>query len=401
MTTSGTTAFSLSGAELVLEAFDRLQIRPSEITAEHMVSARRSLNLVQVRWANRGVNLWKVDPAASPQSFALSQGVATVNLPPATIEALDVYLRLFQMGNPVSLAPAFATQSGSPTVTVTLANHGLSVGQYVNVIVPVAIGGLVVQGFYPVASVPSGNQFTLTAAANATATAGPGGAVPAFTTQQGSASVSVALANHGLVAGATFTVEVPTTVGGLTLSGPYTIATVPDSGHFTFLAPQTASAAATVSENAGQTQIALQAGATAFTDRILGAVSRSDYAAYPNKAQQGPPTVYYFDRQAAQPTLTLWPVPDANGPYQLRVYTVQQQQDANALLAQTPDAPWRFLEAMSADLALHLARKYPPKPPVTLADLAAAALAAWEEAAQQDRERVSTYFVPDFSSYFQ
>ena len=57
MTTSGTTTFAPSGADLVLEAFERLQIRAAEITADHMVSARRSMNLVQVRWANRGTNL--------------------------------------------------------------------------------------------------------------------------------------------------------------------------------------------------------------------------------------------------------------------------------------------------------------------------------------------------------
>src|SRR5690242_13319321 len=101
MSTSGTTAFGLSGADLVLEAFDRLQIRPSEITADHMVSARRSMNLVQVRWTNRGTNLWKVDPAAAPTPIALVQGTAQYALTADTIMVLDAYIRTTDsQGNP-------------------------------------------------------------------------------------------------------------------------------------------------------------------------------------------------------------------------------------------------------------------------------------------------------------
>jgi hypothetical protein len=401
MTTSGTTAFQLSGADLLLEAFERIQVRASEITPDQVISARRSMNLVQARWTNRGTNLWKVDPTASPVAIALSQGVATYNLDPSTVMVLDVYLRVFPMGTPVNLAPAFATTAGSSSVTVTQANHGLSVGEYANVIVPVAIGGLVVQGFYPVASVLSSSEFTFSAAANATATAS-GGAVPAFTTTQGSVSVAVALANHGLVAGETFYVQVPTTVGGITLSGAYTVATVPDANHFTITAPSAAGSSATASENGGQAQLAGQAQNTDPIDRILTPMSRSDYAAQPDKGEQAPPTIYVFDRQSTQPTVTLWQVPDGNGPYQLRLYTVRQLRDANALLGQNPDIPYRFSEALCADLALHLARKYPPKPDsgITIADLKLAAAEAWEEAAAEDRERVSMFMVPDFSSYF-
>lgn len=401
MATSGTTGFALSGADIVLEAFDRIGVRPSEITADHMVSARRSLNLVQVRWANRGTNLWKVSPAAAPTVIALSQGVATYPLAASTIMLLDCYLRLFPMGPPVNLTPAFATTSGSAVVTVTQANHGLSVGYYTNIIVPIAIGGLVLQGFYQVASVLNGNQFTITAAGNATATAS-GGTVPSFTTTAGSQMVAVALTAHGLLAGETFTVEVPTTVGGVTLSGPYTVATVTDANHFTFSAGITAGASATGAENGGLAQLADQVLNVDPIDRILTPISRSDYAAIPDKGQQAPPTVYYFDRQSVQPTVTLWQVPDGNGPYQFIAYTLAQLQDAYPLASQSPDVPYRFLEALAADLALALARKYPPAPQsgITIADLGTAAAEAWEEAAQEDRERVSMYLVPDLSSYY-
>jgi hypothetical protein len=401
MTTSGSTSFALSGADLVLEAFDRLQIRPSEITADHMVSARRSLNLVQVRWANRGTNLWKVDPAGSPVTIPLVQGTATYALDSSTIMVLDCYLRTFPMAPPVNLAPAFATSGGSAIVTVSEANHGLVAGAFVNVIVPVAIGGLVLQGFYQATSILSASQFAITAAANASASA-VGGAVPSFATTAGSSSVAVTLAAHGLQPGQSFTVAVPTTVGGIALAGGYTVATVTGANSFTILAPVAAGASATAAENGGLAQLADQAQAIDPNDRVLTPISRSDYAAIPDKAQQAAPTVYYFDRQRAQPTVTLWQVPDRNGPYAFVAYTLHQLQDANALASQGPDVPYRFLEALAADLALHLARKYPPRPEtgVSLADLKLAADEAWEEAAQEDRERVPTYLVPDFSSYF-
>ncbi len=70
------------------------------------------------------------------------------------------------------------------------------------------------------------------------------------------------------------------------------------------------------------------------------------------------------------------------------------------LAAQSPDVPYRFLEALCGDLALALSRGSPPDPcrGVTIADLKAAALEAWEEAAQEDRERVSRCAVAEGSS---
>jgi hypothetical protein len=72
-------------------------------------------------------------------------------------------------------------------------------------------------------------------------------------------------------------------------------------------------------------------------------------------------------------------------------------QDATTLASQGPDVPYRFLEALCADLALHLAKKYPPKPDsgIAMADLRADAADASE-----DRERVPLYLVPDLTGYF-
>ncbi len=85
MATSGTYAFAPEIADLVLEAFDRIQIRPASLTQDHLASARRSANLIQVRWANRQINLWSVDE----QTILIVSGQYAYPLSPATPSITD------------------------------------------------------------------------------------------------------------------------------------------------------------------------------------------------------------------------------------------------------------------------------------------------------------------------
>lgn len=89
MATSGTYAFNPSLGELVLYAYDMLQIRPTAVLQEHMFSARMAANLLLADWANRGVNLWKVDLVEEP----LVAEQATYNVDPSTVIMLDAYIR--------------------------------------------------------------------------------------------------------------------------------------------------------------------------------------------------------------------------------------------------------------------------------------------------------------------
>lgn len=394
MTSTGTSSFSAPAVDFALEAFSRIGLRPPAVLNEHLVSARMSCNLLQSTWANRGCNLWKVDL----QSIPLVQGITTYSIPSDTIMMLDVYLRQYFMSSPVNLTPAFATTLNSPTVTVTQANHGLSVGEYINIIIYTSVGGIILYGFYQVVSVPSVNSYTINAAANATAGTS-GGVVPVFTTAALSQTVSVNLPNHGFVPGGTFVVQITTTVGGLTLFGTYTVLSVTDANHFTFTAAYAAGSNAAATENNGQTQIAPQqntSGFPGYVDRILTPLSRTDYDSIPTKYQQGFPTVFWFDR-LINPNVTLWQVPDGNGPYQLYYHRVAQLQDASLQNGLTADIPYRFLEAYCADLAYHLARKWKPElEAIRKTD----ALAAWAEAAAEDRERVTLNISPDTSEYY-
>ena len=87
MTTSGTSTFNLDLNNLVEEAFERCgaELR----TGYDMRTARRSLNLLTIEWANKGINLWTVEQGSIP----MVQGTVTYNLPADTIDLLDHVIR--------------------------------------------------------------------------------------------------------------------------------------------------------------------------------------------------------------------------------------------------------------------------------------------------------------------
>jgi len=87
MATSGTTDFNLSIDDLVEEAFERCGMR---MTAGYQLSsARRSLNLLFLDWASRGLNLWTIEEA----SEALVAGSRDITLPADTVNVLSAVIR--------------------------------------------------------------------------------------------------------------------------------------------------------------------------------------------------------------------------------------------------------------------------------------------------------------------
>lgn len=141
----------------------------------------------------------------------------------------------------------------------------------------------------------------------------------------------------------------------------------------------------------------ISTGSDPATDRIIMPVSRSDYAAYPDKETEGVPTVWWLDRQIV-PILTLWQPPDDEDTYTLKYYRMRQVQDANLAGGETPNLPNRFLEAFATDLSHRLARIWAD------AEIEAArkadALEAWYRAAGDDVENVPISIIPQTGSYF-
>ncbi len=230
MTTSGTTTFFPSNIDFVIEAFDRIQIRPTALTRAQLVSAYRSINYALQTWSNRGVNLWAVDLQSTP----LIAGQGQYTCPSDTMQVLDVYMNTLSSGDPIG--------------------------------------------------------------------------------------------------------------------------------------------------------------------RVLYPMSRTDYAALPDKLQQGTPSVFWFDKLSPAPVFNLWAVPNASSTWTLNYYRLRRIQDAQFAAGQTADIPYRFLEALVADVAARLAQKFNPQlwPALKLE-----AKAQWDEAAQADIEKVTMYLQPDFSSYYQ
>lgn len=85
--TTNTTEFNLDFNNIAEEAFERcgLEMR----TGYDLKTARRSLNLLVLEWANRGINLWTVEEG----SVALSTGTSTYDLPVDTVDLLDHVIR--------------------------------------------------------------------------------------------------------------------------------------------------------------------------------------------------------------------------------------------------------------------------------------------------------------------
>lgn len=392
MTTSNSYQYDPALSDIVIDAFGRIQVRAAELTPDHMISARRALNQILVRWSNRGVNLWVIDE----QSIVLSSGEGTYSVLSNTITMLDTFVRLYQLGSPQDITPSFSTTNNSTTVTVNLTDHGALAGYWTSINLPVSVGGIILYGFYQVASVTSTDAYTITAGDTATSTVTNGGAVPVFDTTAQSTTVTVTLANHGYNPGESFQVNILTDVGGLVLQGPYTIDTVPTSSTFTFTALYVAGFTDTQSENDGDAQIAVQVSTAQPVDRILAPMSRTDYASLAVKETEGAPTSFWYDRTIDQ-TVKVWPVPDANGPYELRFYRMRQIQTANPQGGETADVPYRFTEALVAGLSAQLAMTWQPQ---LYEQMKAIAEEVWDEAASADVESVRLNMQPDMSTYF-
>ena len=87
MATTDSTSFNLNLNDIAEEAFSRCgtELR----TGYDLKSARRSLNLLTIDWANRGINLWTIEEGSIP----LVSGTSTYDLPVDTIDLLEHQIR--------------------------------------------------------------------------------------------------------------------------------------------------------------------------------------------------------------------------------------------------------------------------------------------------------------------
>jgi hypothetical protein len=112
MTTSGTTNFGLDLNDLIEEAFERVgkELR----TGYDFRTARRSLNLLTIEWANRGINLWTIEQG----QIIINQnaGQITYPLPVDTIDLLDQVIRTGTGQNQVDINISRISESTYSTI---------------------------------------------------------------------------------------------------------------------------------------------------------------------------------------------------------------------------------------------------------------------------------------------
>jgi hypothetical protein len=108
--TSGIADFDLDLTELIEEAYERagLQLR----SGYDMRTARRSLNLLTIEWANRGINLWTIEQG----QITINTGQAMYAIPVDTIDLLDQVIRTGSGQNQVDINISRISESTYSTI---------------------------------------------------------------------------------------------------------------------------------------------------------------------------------------------------------------------------------------------------------------------------------------------
>ncbi len=121
-TYSGSYNFAPSAGDIILTAFQRIRLRPTEVLQTHLQQAIIELNLLLVRFSNLQPNLWDVDLQTSP----LTSGVATYSVPAETVMITNAFIRtgsgttqndriIFPLSNTEYAALPNKTVQGTPT----------------------------------------------------------------------------------------------------------------------------------------------------------------------------------------------------------------------------------------------------------------------------------------------
>jgi hypothetical protein len=303
--TSGQTSFNLDLNNLVEDAFERCgqELR----TGYDLRTARRSLNLLTIEWANRGINLWTIEPG----QIQLNQNQIMYALPVDTIDLLDMVTRTGTGANQQDININRISES----TYITIPNKNAT-GRPIQVWINRQSG--------------QENPTTITLNETLTATAST-----AANPQTITLSSTVGLAQFGFIKIDNETIQ----YGGI------------DGNDITGCI-----------RAVNNTTLATHAiGAKIFVQNL--------------------------------PTVNVWPAPEQSNYYQFVYYRLRRIQDAgNGLTIE--DIPFRFIPCMVAGLAAYLSMKLPNVDPTRVQMLRADYEAAFQLAADEDREKASIRFVP-------
>lgn len=319
MSTTGVSVFNLDVNDLIEEAFERcgLELR----TGYDFRTARRSLNLLTIEWANRGINLWTIEEGQIP----LYPNQAIYALPNDTIDLLDQVTR---------------TNAGTGTPQVDININRISESTYSTIPNKYAQGRPIQVWI---------NRQT--------------------GEQDSTASTTVSTQNVQ----ATDTTIYLADVTGLATAGFVKI----NSEIISY-------------SNLSQPNPSLTAGYISF----CGRGQQNTIAAVHNIGAS-----VYVTRP---PSINIWPIPNQgsiNSPYYMFVYWRMRRIQDTGTGVRTQDIPFRMVECMVAGLAYKLAMKLPNVDPNRMGALKMEYEQQWQLAADEDREKASSRFVPRIMVY--
>jgi hypothetical protein len=112
--TTDTQAFNLDLNNLVEEAFERCG---QELRSGYdMRTARRSLNLLTMEWANRGINMWTVEQGQLTLAYTSPTPTITYDLPVDTVDLLDHVIRTGTYQNQTDITISRISESTYATI---------------------------------------------------------------------------------------------------------------------------------------------------------------------------------------------------------------------------------------------------------------------------------------------
>ena len=130
------------------------------------------------------------------------------------------------------------------------------------------------------------------------------------------------------------------------------------------------------------------------TDFPLNKISRAEYANLSVKTTSGKPNQVFVNKQTT-PTITVWPVPDKNSTYTVRLNVLTRMDDVDRAV-DTVDMPFRFFPCFVAGLAYYISMKKAPERTGMLKQV-------YEEeftrALSQDEPRTSLRIAPNLGRY--
>jgi hypothetical protein len=131
-------------------------------------------------------------------------------------------------------------------------------------------------------------------------------------------------------------------------------------------------------------------------DRIINSISRTEYSSYPNKQQQGIPTVFWYQKLLA-PQVTLWPVPDGQQATTLKYYRMKYIIDPLMANNGAVQIPATFSTAFVNGLAFWLSQTWAPSLSQGYKQLYDNAMTL---ALASDIETANTFISPQIGGYF-